>query len=114
MPQCHINCLPKEMLLGIFQKLSPQDLKSVVLVCKTWLEIGEDAKLWTVIKIDSREDCQKLNIQRLRLLQEIKVTHAKKSEVAPGISTIYCHWMKCDLMELLKTIHSYSQKDSWS
>ena len=78
--------LPTEILFRIFQLLSPKDLKTVVLVCKLWRDLGEDPSFWTwsVVKIDSEEDFQKLNIGRLQQLQEIKVTH--------GNGTTICKW----------------------
>ena len=62
--------LPTEILFRIFHLLSPQDFKTVVLVCKSWRDLGEDPSFWTcsVLKIDSEEDFQKLNIGRLQQL----------------------------------------------
>ena len=67
--------LPIEIFLSIFKQLSPQDLKSAVLVSKSWQEVGEDPALWTwaVVRVDSRHDFEKFNIQRLQLLRELKV-----------------------------------------
>ena len=39
--------LPVEMLLGIFELVSYEDLKNVVLVCRRWREIGETQRLWS-------------------------------------------------------------------
>ena len=39
--------LPWEMLLEIISQLAPTDLKSAVLVCRRWREVGEDPKLWS-------------------------------------------------------------------
>jgi hypothetical protein len=39
--------LPPEMLDRVFLLLSPQDLKSVVQVCRLWREVGERPGLWT-------------------------------------------------------------------
>ena len=37
MSQTQINDLPGEVLVQIFQLLSPKDLKSAMLVCKSWV-----------------------------------------------------------------------------
>ena len=39
MSQTQINDLPGEVLVQIFQLLSPKDLKSAMLVCKSWVII---------------------------------------------------------------------------
>ena len=39
--------LPPEMLRQIFSQLAPADLKTVVLVCQLWREVGEAPGLWT-------------------------------------------------------------------
>jgi len=67
--------LPNEIFFYIFKQLSPQDLKSAVLVSKSWQEVGEDPILWTwaVARVENRLDFEKLQIQRLQLLQEVKV-----------------------------------------
>ena len=39
--------LPFEMLLEIISHLAPMDLKSAVLVCRRWREVGEEPKLWS-------------------------------------------------------------------
>ena len=41
-----------------------------MMVCKSWSEMGEDPKMWTwsVVRVNSREDFQKLKIKRLQLL----------------------------------------------
>ena len=38
--------LPAEMLERIFRELSPRDMKTVVLVCRRWREVGEAQGLW--------------------------------------------------------------------
>jgi len=92
--QVNIKYLPGEMMLKIFQFLPPSDLKSAVLVCKTWSEIGGESRLWTwvVVTVYTEQDFGKLNIQRLQMLQEIKVTHgfylSKLFRVINGIPTV--------------------------
>jgi hypothetical protein len=71
--------LPIEIFFFIFKQLSPQDLKSAVLVSKSWQEVGEDPALWTwaVVRVDSSQDFEKVNIQRLQFLREVKVNCVK-------------------------------------
>ena len=102
--------LPIEIFLSIFKQLSPQDLKSAVLVSKSWQEVGEDPALWTwaVVRVDSRHDFEKFNIQRLKLLQELKVNCTRPA------SQYYSYWnvmilsdnqnQKCIWNELFKLI----------
>ena len=80
--------LPIEIFLSIFKQLSPQDLKSAVLVSKSWQEVGEDPALWTwaVVRVDSRHDFEKFNIQRLQLLRELKVNCTRPA------SQYYSYW----------------------
>ena len=42
----HVNSLPREILLLIFRYLNAKELKTVILVCKTWRDIGEDPVIW--------------------------------------------------------------------
>ena len=100
--------LPTEILFRIFQLLSPKDLKTVVLVCKLWRDLGEDPSFWTwsVVKIDSEEDFQKLNIGRLQQLQEIKVTHGNGTTICMACLDQVkwgCPWIKYGT-ELCKAI----------
>ena len=102
--------LPIEIFLSIFKQLSPQDLKSAVLVSKSWQEVGEDPALWTwaVVRVDSRHDFEKFNIQRLQLLRELKVNCTRLA------SQYYNYWnvmilsdnqnQKCIWNELFKLI----------
>ena len=102
--------LPIEIFLSIFKQLSPQDLKSAVLVSKSWQEVGEDPALWTwaVVRVDSRHDFEKFNIQRLQLLRELKVNCTRLA------SQYYSYWnvmilsdnqnQKCIWNELFKLI----------
>jgi len=75
--QTHITDLPNELVSGIFQFLGPKDMKSAVLVCKSWSEIGEKPSFWTwaLVTVNNKDDLYKLKIPRLQMLQEIKVTH---------------------------------------
>jgi len=42
----HINSLPREILLLIFRYLNAKELKTAILVCKTWRDVGEDPVIW--------------------------------------------------------------------
>ena len=46
-----VQRFPAEVLEHIFKQLEPRDLKSAVLVCRRWREIGEVPKLWTWVYI---------------------------------------------------------------
>jgi len=69
--------LPREVLLKVFELLGPGDLKTAVVVCQMWRELGEDPRMWTwaVVKISTMQDLKKVDIGRLRMLHEIKVSH---------------------------------------
>jgi len=102
----HINNLPNEILFGIFKLLSPQDLKTAVLTCKLWKDLGEDPSLWrwSVVKLVSSEDFPKLNIPRLQLLQEIKIAHGEINRYCCNLSVGVCHWRKNGMLEIFKVI----------
>jgi hypothetical protein len=94
--------LPNEIFFFIFKQLSPQDLKSAVLVSKSWREVGEDPHLWTwaVVRVDSRLDFEKFNIQRLQLLREVKVH-------CTGPPSQLCYW------NLIILAGNQNQKCNW-
>jgi hypothetical protein len=100
MSQLHIDNLPNEIMFFIFSKLPPQDMKTAVLVCRSWRRIGEDPSFWTwaVVSVTS-DDFQKLKIQRFQFLEKVRVT-------CTGTKLIYnhfCHWIR--MRELFKTFH---------
>jgi len=100
--------VPREMLLKILELLGPKELKNAVLVCKLWRELGEDPRLWTwtVVRIGRLKDLQKVNIQRLRMLQEIEITHERYHCC---ISKLECIWLhESQVNELFKVIHKVS------
>jgi len=69
-----INNLPEEVMVKIYHKLCPKDLKMIVLVCKTWREMGEDPLLWNWSHVCvHRHDIFKLNIRRLKCVQYVDV-----------------------------------------
>lgn len=65
--------LPPEMLEKIFGFLAPKDLNNVMLVCKTWNNVGEAPVLWSCFKITKRSQ---LTLRRLQGCQEIVIGHA--------------------------------------
>jgi len=48
--------LPDEVLEEVFRLLSPTDLKSVVMVCRRWREVGEVPALWSWVRVEVNED----------------------------------------------------------
>ena len=80
-----ITDLPEEMMVKIFSLLPPQD---IMLVCKSWSEIGEDPTLWvwSVLIVNSREDFYKLDIRRFQLIQ---------MKTASGLKRIGLTCLKC-------------------
>jgi len=91
--QTHITDLPNELVSGIFQFLGPKDMKSAVLVCKSWSEIGEKPSFWTwaLVTVNTKDDIYKLKIPRLQMLQEINVTHRGHGR---GKLPVECKWIK--------------------
>ena len=82
-----INILSQELMIRIFHFLTPKSLKTVMLVCKSWMEMADDPTLWTwaMVTVNSREDYRKLDIPRLKMIQEIKVNewHTKQYHEFP-------------------------------
>ena len=62
--------LPKEMLEMIFSHLAPKDLKTVMLICKTWNAAADTPALWTWVKIRFRSQLQ---LKRLHGAREMAV-----------------------------------------
>ena len=53
----NINTIfPAELLETIFAKLSPQDLKSAVTVCRLWRKVGEVPRFWTWVSLTVTTD----------------------------------------------------------
>jgi len=71
-----------EIMVRIFHMLPSHDLKRVMLVCRTWKDMGENPTLWTwlKVKVNSREDFLKLKIARLQLIQSVNVGKFGKFE----------------------------------
>jgi len=74
-PSC-IGDLPEEVMIKIFCLLPPQDLKSVMLVSKVWMKMGEDPALWSWVVpslASPSEDIQKLSTRRFKQIQEVEL-----------------------------------------
>jgi len=89
----------------IFHLLPNKDLKKVMLVCKAWKDMVEVPTLWTwlEVKLNSRGDFQKLNIQRLLFIEAIEVGYCE-----PWLSKFFrkhvCQWKESDWIELFKVM----------
>ena len=79
MEEAKINALlPEEMLRKVFSFLSPPDLKTSVLVCKRWAEVGQAPGLWTWvtftvdwIKMASMPEL--MSLKRLQLVTKLDI-----------------------------------------
>jgi len=101
----HISVLPNEVVFKILQHLSPQEVKSAVLVCKFLREMAEKPRFWTwsVVTVNTKDDLQKLKIPRLQMLEEINLTKGSHND-----SSDECTWIKeeglADLFQVLGEI----------
>ena len=70
-----ITFLPSLVISKILSSLSPRDMKSAVLVCKMWREVGESSSLWSwaMVKICPGDVGHILNSRRLQIVQEINL-----------------------------------------
>jgi len=70
-----VSDLPDELLRYLFQMLSPEDLKAVVLTDRKWRQVGEDPVFWKwcIIRINNGNDLRKLSIGRFKYIEEIVV-----------------------------------------
>ena len=70
-----VQSLPAEVLENIFKLLEPSDLKSAVLVCQRWKDIGDTAKLWTWVhhRLDRRNLLNMPQVLALWRLQNTKM-----------------------------------------
>ena len=74
MEEAEINAfLPEEMLQRVFSFLSPPDLKTSVLVCKRWAEVGQAPGLWTwvTLTVDWINMASMPELMSLRRLQRV-------------------------------------------
>ena len=83
------DVLPREMLERIFSHLAPKDLKTVMLICKTWNNAADTPALWSWVDIRFRDQ---LRLKRLQGAQEISVGGVG------GVSERILDWILRDLM----------------
>jgi len=69
--------LPGEILTTVFGLLPPSDIKSIVLVSKQWMVLGEHPNFWTwaIVTVNIKADLLKLKKRRLQKLMKIKVSN---------------------------------------
>jgi len=95
--------LPEEILLQVFGLLPPSDLKTIVLVSKQWMVLGEDPNLWTwaTVSVNIKEDLLKLKKRRLQKLKKVKVTNwfdgsqsvlMQHKTVFSGLASVFARW----------------------
>jgi len=70
--------LPPEMLERIFSHLAPKDLKTVMLVCKTWNNTGTSPALWSWVKVKLNAQSEDnfleiINLKRLQCARELEI-----------------------------------------
>jgi len=67
--------------------LPPNGLKAVMLVCKLWKGLVDDPKLWTwsVLSVNCILDLQKLQIHRLQLIKNIRVSPPGSYNTIAGV-----------------------------
>ena len=75
-----METVPAEMLERIFRLLPHKDLKTVVLVCRRWRQVGEAPRLWAwVVLTVTRENISYmpglLEARRLQAVKELVLTH---------------------------------------
>ena len=92
----HINSLPREILLLIFRYLNAKELKTAILVCKTWRDVGEDPVIWkhyklvvTGIEIDTGYLETILAFSRFTSLQHLEVNGYGQNAKMPVNNEIY-------------------------
>ena len=75
--------LPPEIILKIFQNLSPRDLKNNMLVCQRWKVIAENSRLWSwcTIDIGSVTDLLKLGMRRAQNIEKICLENCPSREL---------------------------------
>lgn len=96
------SVLPAEVLRIILRKLSNKDLSKVVLVCKTWRELGEDPSLWKwdTVAVYSNMYLKKTKGRRgdQRMLGLRRLEHVK------NISVFRHGWVSGELKNLFKAM----------
>ena len=80
--------LPTEMLEKVFSHLAPKDLKTVMLVCKTWNNAGGRPSLWSWVKITS---WSQLRLKRLQGARELTIKENPKGSWHKLLRAIHQH-----------------------
>ena len=80
--------LPTEMLEKVFSHLAPKDLKTVMLVCKTWNNAGGRPSLWSWVKITSSSQ---LRLKRLQGARELTIKGNSKGSWHTLLRAIHQH-----------------------
>ena len=80
--------LPTEMLEKVFSHLAPKDLKTVMLVCKTWNNAGGRPSLWSWVKITS---WPQLRLKRLQGARELTINENPKGSWHKLLRAIHQH-----------------------
>ena len=85
-----VTDLPPEMILEIFEKLHPRDLKMVMLVCRKWKNIGENPTLWSwcILTLSSQNDLVKLKVRRTSNIENICVGKCHSQELNNVLRTL--------------------------
>ena len=106
--------LPMEMLERVFRLLCPNDLKTVMLVCKRWNEAGSVPKLWSwvvfkindlghdndvehpeflleMIRLPRLQAARRILIEGLWVNNEIKLTLLSNALSHPGLKQLLIH-----------------------
>ena len=70
-----VQSLPSEVLENIFKLIEPSDLRSAVLVCQRWRDVGDTLKLWTWVhyRVDRRNFPNMPQVLDSRRLQNTKM-----------------------------------------
>ena len=81
------DVLPEEMLEEIFRLLTPDQLKTAVMVCKRWAEVGQAPILWTWASITIGESdlgsfVEVLSSKKLSAVRRLRVTSPLSEEHA--------------------------------
>ena len=82
--------MPPEMMLAIFQKLAPRDLKEAVLVCHSWKVFAENSPLWAwcIICIDNPKDLCKVETKRAEKIESIWLEFMNPEELNGVLKTL--------------------------
>ena len=80
--------MPTEMLEKVFSHLAPKDLKTVMLVCKTWNNAGGRPSLWSWVKITS---WPQLRLKRLQGARELTIKGNSKGSWHELLRAIHQH-----------------------